>query len=98
MDTPWLDKCKKNVIRMKLCHISKLGVHLLHFLFFDANSTWDGMQCKGQFLKRKVISRIIEAFQSVILLKDESNRSKLRVLWKKASDIQWLISFAKSLV
>ena len=41
-------------------------------LFFDTNNTWDGMQCNDRLPNRKVISRITEAFQDLILFKGKA--------------------------
>ena len=54
---------------IKSCHTSKISVHVLLLLIFDTNNTCYGMQCKNRFLKRKVISKTIEEFQGMILLK-----------------------------
>ena len=72
----------KIVVKMiKLCHISKISMHVLLFLFFDlSNRAWTAMQ--GPIHQKKVISRTLESFQVLIVLKSKNQTSKLKFFCK----------------
>ena len=84
---------------IKSCHISRISMHVLFFLFFDTNNIQGGIQCDCSFPRRQVIPRTSEKLQGTILFKGKSDGHSMKFFCKvSVMSYHMARAFAKPLI